>query len=80
MKGDRWGRISAIDNRCSSTQMVEVGMGEPDMADMPAASVSFSHDNVSIPGWIDYRGLTAFGICDQVCIGLNGPEDERYDG
>jgi hypothetical protein len=50
------------------------------MADMPAASVSFSHDNVSIPGWIDYRGLTAFGICDQVCIGLNGPEDERYDG
>ena len=59
--------------------VVEVGMGDPDLANPPMALYGLGCDQLPIPGWIDNRRLASIGVGDQIGVGPQRAKDKGYD-
>lgn len=79
MQGDDRRRVQAARQVASAADVVEVGMRDPDLADLPAALICFVQDESAIPGRVNDRRLARFGVGDQVTVGGNGSQDEGND-
>src|SRR3990172_1159760 len=77
---ERHRRLAAIGDGGRAPEVVEVRVGEPDLGDLPGASLCLLQDVGSIPGGVDHYGGPAGRVADEVGIGLYRAQDHPYDG
>ncbi len=79
MEGD-WDRSrESICNGGCPTEVIEVGMGEPDLRDPPSPCLRLIKDKVPIPGRIDHNRLTEIRIPHEIRVSERGAELESDD-
>jgi hypothetical protein len=76
MQGYRWGWAGVVGDRGCSTQVIEMGVGQPDTANPPATAPGFVQDHLPVPGGVNNRRLASVWLADQVSIGLDRSENE----
>jgi len=59
--------------------MVEVGMGDPDLADLPIAPFGLDCNQVPVPGGIDDGRIASIGVGDQIGVCCDRTKEEGYD-
>lgn len=71
--------IESVGDGGGPADVVEVGVGVPQVSDPPTAGEGLGQDEVAIPGGVDHSSITAGGVGDQIGVGLGGTEGEGDD-
>ena len=79
VKGHRRRRIESVDDAGRAAEMVEVGVGQPERLDLPAAFFGRFADAASAPGGVDHDGIIGGSVSNQVDIGGGKSEGEGED-
>jgi hypothetical protein len=69
----RW-RTASIRNGGCPTEVIEMGMSQPDIGDAPTSLLCRLQDQMAVPGRVDGDGFFAAGSCDEIRIGLRGTQ------
>jgi hypothetical protein len=64
MQSNRGRRAAPIGYPCRACQVIEMSVRQPDISDAPSAPGSFSDDQISLVGGIDYDGFPTCFVCD----------------
>jgi len=76
MKGNGGRRSDTCQEIAYTSEMVEVGVGDPDLPDAPAALLRLSSNDLPIPGGIDHRCLAGDVVGNQITIRSYWPKNE----
>ena len=77
MQSNNWWCVQCTRQISSAADMVEMGVGDPNLADATIVFFCLGGNQMSIPDRIDNGRLTGIGVGNQVGVCGNRPKNER---